>query len=261
MLISPEINDIKYMLISPEINNIKYILNNINDCIQAELYNGKQWNNEIIDILKFYINDKNLSHFLNVGSHIGTVSLPISLFINKVSAIEAYPETYYHLCNNIKLNNIVNIDTYNVALGNSEEKVYFMDKDKTCPIEKINRIKNNTGGMHVFTENDINNNIRSSSLHSKKITSEMKKLDNFDIDNFDIMLIDIEGSEYEFLLGSKEKIKKNKPIIIIEIWDNSKRNRENMKISQEYVVNYIIKLDYKLVKQLGYDFIFLPNTK
>ena len=35
--------------------------------------------------------------------------------------------------------------------------------------------------------------------------------------------------EYDFLLGSKEKIMKNKPIIIIEIWNDNKRKMENMK--------------------------------
>lgn len=69
-----------------------------------------------------------------------------------------------------------------------------MSMDKICPIENINRTKNNTGGMHVFTENDIKNNVRSN-LTDKKIKNKMTKLDNFDI-----MLVDIEGSEYNFLL-------------------------------------------------------------
>ena len=92
----------------------------------------------------------------------------------------------------------------------------------------------------------------------QKFTNKMEKLDNLDIDNFDIMLIDIEGSEYDFLLGSTEKIKKNRPIIIIEIWDNNKMERENMDMTREKTINYITSLNYKLVKQLGDDFIFEP---
>lgn len=245
-------------MFSSVINGIRYKINNKKDNIQSLLLQGKQWNSDIIDIIKQYISSKKLSHFLNVGSHIGTVSLPISLYINKVTSIEAYPETYKYLLENIELNNITNINTYNLALGNSSEKIYFMGMDKICELENCNRIKNNTGGMHIFTEDDINEKRRSSNCCDKKITNIIEKMDNLNIDNFDIMLVDIEGSEYNFLLGSKEKIKKNKPIIIIEIWNNDKMKRENMDMTREKTINYIISLNYKLVKQLDDDFIFEP---
>ena len=245
-------------VISPKINGIKYIIYNKNDCIQHVLLNGSQWNSEAINMIKSYISTKRLSHFLNIGSHIGSVCLPISLCINKVTAVEAYPETYNHLCENIKLNNINNISVINVAVGNSEEDVYFMSHDKICPVENKNRIANNSGGMHVFTENDIVNNIRSAILTDKKVKNTITKLDNLSIDDFDIMLVDIEGFEYDFLLGAEQKIKKNKPIIIIEIWDDNKRKQENMPTMQIEVVNYITSLNYKLVARLGDDFIFEP---
>jgi FkbM family methyltransferase len=246
-------------LISPEVNGIKYIIHNKNDHIQNILYNGNHWDVDIINIIKTYIIKYNLKHFLNVGSHIGSVCLPISLHINNVTAIEAYPETYNHLCENIQLNNISNINTINIAVGNSEEDVYFMSCDKICPIENTNRIINNSGGMHVFTENDIQNNIRSGNLSDKKIQNKMNKLDNLGIDNFDIMLVDIEGYEYDFLLGAKGKLIKYKPIIIIEIWNDNKREKENMNTTQYEIIKYIEFLDYTLINQIGDDFIFIPN--
>lgn len=245
-------------IISPIVSGIKYHIYNENDGIQNVLLNGYQWNEEIINIIKSYILEKKLSHFLNVGSHIGSVCLPISLCINKVTAIEAYPDTYNHLCKNIEINNLSNIDTFNIAVGNSEEDIYFMSETKICPVENKNRIVNNTGGMHVFTENDIKNNIRSGNLSDKKIKHKINKLDNLKIDNFDIMLVDIEGCEYDFLLGAENKIKKNKPIIIIEIWDNAKRKKENMIDTQEEVIDYIHSLNYRLIKNIADDFIFEP---
>ena len=70
------------------------------------------------------------------------------------------------------------------------------------------------------------------------------------------MLIDIEGSEYNCLLGAKETISKNKPIIIIEIWNDNKRSKENMSELQQDIINYIIDLKYKLIKSISDDFIF-----
>jgi FkbM family methyltransferase len=246
------------MAISPIINGIRYAIHNKDDCIENILLQGIQWNQESITIIKSYISEKKLSHFLNIGSHIGSVCLPISLHINKVTAIEAFPDTYNHLCENIKLNNLFNIHTLNIAVGNSEEDIYFMSNDKICPVENINRIKNNSGGMHVFSENDIIHNIRSANLTDKKIKQKVTKLDNLSVDNFDILLVDIEGYEYEFLLGAENKIKKNKPIIIIEIWNNHKRKNENMKQTQEEIITYIESLNYKLIKSMGDDFLFEP---
>ena len=115
--------------ITPLVNNVKYYIYNKNDCIQGTLLAGNQWNAQAVTLMKGYIATKKLHHFLNVGSHIGSVCLPISLYINKTTAIEAYPETYKHLCKNIELNNIKNINTFNVAVGNSNEDVYFMGND------------------------------------------------------------------------------------------------------------------------------------
>ncbi len=247
------------MNISPIINNIKYYIKNENDHIQKYLLEGKQWNSEIIEIIKNYINKYNLQHFVNIGSHIGTVSLPISLYINNVTAIEAYPPTYNYLCENIELNNITNINTINIAVGNKDDIIYFMSEEKVCPIENVNRISENSGGMHVFTELDIEHNIRSANLTDKKIQGQMKKFNDLNINKFDIMLVDIEGFEYYFLQGAKETLLKYKPIIIIEIWDNNKRKKENMKTTREFIIDYIKQLNYKLVNVIDDDHIFEPN--
>jgi len=85
---------------SNEVNGIKYIITNQHDHIQRTILKSKQWNDNIFKIILNYIKTRNLTHFVNIGSHIGTVCLPISLNIDKVSAVEAYPPTYTHLCTN-----------------------------------------------------------------------------------------------------------------------------------------------------------------
>lgn len=247
-------------MITKSINGIKYEIRNKKDCIQSYLLNNKQWNEIMFNVILTYIKKKNLKHFLNIGCHIGTVCLPVSLHINKVTAIEAYPPTYDHLQSNIKLNNLKNINTFNIAVGHKNENIFFMDEDKICKIENIYRVKNNSGGMHVFTQKDIDEDVRSANLHTKSIKNTMQKLDDLDINNFDIMLVDIEGFEYNFLLGAKNKIMKYKPVIIIEIWSDDKRRRENMKTTQNEIINMIKSMNYNLVAYCGDDFIFEPKS-
>ena len=237
-----------------KINEIKYIIKNENDLIQKSLTNNIQWNNNILFIIGQLIKKFNLKHFLNIGCHIGTVALPLSKYIEKVTAIEAYPPTFEHLDEHIKINNIKNIQTFNLAIGDENKKIYFLD-------DKNIRIKNNTGGMHVITDGDILNKRLSSSIHSKKYSNEMRKLDDLNITNFDILLADVEGKEYELLKGGKNKIIKYKPIIIVEIWNNNKRNLESMQTTNDEIINYVINLGYKLTKQIGDNYIFLPKDK
>lgn len=219
------------------INDIRYIIKNESDLIQRHLLAGHQWNKHIVQLIKELIIKAKLTHFVNVGSHIGTVSLPISKVITKVTAVEPFPPSFEHLVAHIQLNNIANMDTLNCAFGNSSEPIFFMNQN-------ISRVKNNTGGMHVFTQHDIEHNIRSSELSDKSTSSRMVKMDDLNIDAFDIMLIDVEGCEYDMLLGARSKILQYKPIIIIEIWNDVKRNEENMNTSQQDVLDLLVSFGY-----------------
>ncbi len=236
------------------INEIEYIIKNRNDLIQKYLLNNRQWNNNILLLIGRLIKKFNLKHFLNIGCHIGTIALPVSKYVEKVTAIEAFPLTFKHLEENIKINKIKNIETFNLAIGDENKKIYFLDNTNI-------RIKNNTGGMHVITNEDISKKRLSSHIHSKKYFNEMKKLDDLNISNFDILLADVEGKEYELLVGGKKKILKYKPIIIVEIWNNEKRILEKMLTTNEEIINYIVNLGYKLLNKIGDNYIFLPNIK
>lgn len=235
------------------INDIKYVIKNENDIIQSTLLKGIQWNNDIVLLIGYWIKKYNLKHLVNVGSHIGTIALPISKYIKKVTAIEAFPPTYNHFIEHVKINKIHNIESFNFALGDKENKVFFLDSDHK-------RIRNNSGGMHAITEEDIKKNRLSSNLHNKKYENIMKKFDDLPIKKFDIVLIDVEGREYEVIKGGAKKISENKPIIIIEIWENSKRKLENMSTTSEEVVEYISSLDYKLLRKLNDNYIFFPKN-
>ena len=235
-----------------EINGIKYLIKNKEDLIQKTLFNKVQWNNDVILLIARIQKKYDLKHCLNIGCHIGTLALPLSKYIQKVTAVEAYPPTFKHLNENIKLNNITNIESINLAIGNKNQEIYFLD-------EINDRIKNNTGGMHVITNEDIENKRLSSEIHSKKILNNMKRLDDTNINEFDLLIVDIEGKEYEMLLGGKEKILEYKPVILIEIWENKKRQQENMTTSSEEIIEHIKNLKYKLVSRFGDNYIFLPE--
>ena len=57
----------------------------------------------------------------------------------------------------------------------------------------------------------------------------------------------------------KRKILEYKPIILIEIWGNKKRQQENMTTTSEELIDHIKNLKYKLVSRFGDNYIFLPE--
>lgn len=56
---------------------------------------------------------------------------------------------------------------------------------------------------------------RNELLHIKEINCEVKRLDDFNLQPYFIK-IDVQGLEYEVLLGSQETLKRSKPVLLIE---------------------------------------------
>jgi FkbM family methyltransferase len=144
-----------------------------------------------------------------------------------------------------------NVDIYNVALGDKHESVFFMDDDN-------DRLKNNNGGMHVFTTNDLITGERSASIAKlDNLGIVSVPLDNMNLNKIDLMLVDIEGMEDKFLIGAKETLKKDLPDLVIEIWNNDKRKEENIIITRQQIIDNIMSLGYNKVEKIDdEDFLF-----
>ena len=137
------------------INEIEYIIKNENDLIQKFLQDKRQWNNSILITIGQLIRKFNLKHFLNIGCHIGTVALPLCKYIDKVTAIEAYPPTFKHLEEHIKINNIKNIQVFNLA-ENSQNKKEINSLELTAA---LNFSKSWSGGFKVISDIEHKKNI------------------------------------------------------------------------------------------------------
>jgi FkbM family methyltransferase len=235
------------------IEGISYEIRNKEDVIQKTLLNGKQWSSKILELLKSRMKQK--GHFVNVGAHIGTITLPMSKFASRVSAFEPFPKTFDHLKKNVELNKLSNVDIYNMALGDKHESVFFMDDNN-------DRLKNNNGGMHVFTSNDLITGERSASIAKiENLGIVSMPLDNMNLDKIDLMLVDIEGMEDKFLIGAKQTLEKDLPDLVIEIWNDDKRKEENIIITRQQIIDKILSFGYNKVEKIDdEDFLFTYNN-
>lgn len=129
--------------------------------------------------------------------------------------------------------------------------MFFMDDNN-------DRLKNNNGGMHVFTSNDLITGERSASIAKlENLGIFSVPLDSIKLDKIDLMLVDIEGMEDKFLIGAEQTLKKDLPDLLIEIWNDDKRKYENMKTTQQQIIQNILSLGYNKVEKIDdSDFLF-----
>lgn len=153
----------------------------------------------------FVVNNVNEGDvFLDVGANIGYFSLLAARQkAATVLAIEPVPKTYEILKMNIKHNKLDNlVKAFNIALGSEDGIAKF-----TCSLGPKNHAEYQTDNIH-------------SNLPTVSVT--ITTLDHFleskkEIKSVDFIKVDIEGLEYDFLLGAQKAIRLFKPIILIEI--------------------------------------------
>lgn len=152
--------------------------------------------------------------FIDVGANIGKYSIIVGKELNnfgKVLSFEPMRENFEILEKNIKLNNLNNVLSFELALGNKEgEATFYLDREGVG------------GGGHSLLK-------EAQTEKSGIVKVQVKKMDNLlnslKLTRVDLIKIDVEGAESEVLKGAKKTLKKFHPKIIFEAWDNNYLNK------------------------------------
>lgn len=136
----------------------------------------------------------------------------------RVISFEPNPETYLKLQNNVQLNQLNNVKTLNIGIGNKQE-IKTLAARKYYP---------GSGSMEDCIKSDI---LRE---QYKTFQVEVDTLDNciekIDLPKPDLIKIDIEGMEYNALLGMAETLSEYKPLLYVEIHGSDEKNKiENIQ--------------------------------
>jgi FkbM family methyltransferase len=165
------------------------------------LKNGKLWEN--LSLQQFFRNIDNQRKLtiVDVGAQSGLYSLFAKFLPNSTFySFEPYSPTFDLLNENLILNNIKNVNTYNMGLSNNSGYATL----NTC----ISHNGLHTMGNVLKRFQDVNQ------INIKTIT-----MDDFFFKNdipIDYLKIDTEGFEYWILMGGIKTINKYKPIIQLE---------------------------------------------
>ncbi len=193
----------------PNIFLIKKIGDNLKMYINPKLGQGKHLyfdgiaEEGIIKVIDSLLNKKDI--FFDIGAKWGFHTLKFSKNLvngGKIISFEPNPHTYKILVRNIKLNNIKNCITENVAVSNK------------TGVSNLVISGNLHDGKHFLSDNK--------NLNEKTIEVNTISLDEYCKKNSiwpDLIKIDVEGAEYLILEGSKEILSK-KNIIVMETHPN-----------------------------------------
>lgn len=173
----------------------KIILNRKFGYVDMLIFRDGIYEKEIIDSI-YDVLDKN-KVFVDIGANIGQHSLLLSSYCKQVYSFEPIPSVYNQFNESIKKNKFKNITAFNLGIGETRENKSF------------NYVKNHAGTSSFVKrdEKDI----------TEVITVNTDTLNNILNDTkVDVVKIDVEGYEAIVILGNKDFILKNKPIIFLE---------------------------------------------
>jgi len=181
---------------------------------------------------------KNNSKVLVLGACYGYFTNIMSKMCGQngiVVSIEGLPQNYNILVNNIKLNNLNNVRTYNFFVTNkliNNNEMRFK-KNSTNPYYEIEKLNSN------FLE-DIKNDY--DVVPVVKLSNFLNQI-NF---NPDVIFMDIEGFEVDVIEDLNENyFHKNKPNIVFEIHEYFYKNNKNLEYLKSILqsANYNVRLD------------------
>ena len=227
------------------VDGVTYEIRDPHDTIERTLLEGRSWSPHVVRLLATRMRPN--AHFVNVGAHIGTVCIPLAKVAARVTAFEPFPKSFDHLKRNVELNSLSNVRIYNAALGDKCERIFFLD-------DSSDRIKGNSGGMHVLTADDIRLGARSAHMARAEQTAvQCVTLDSLDLPRIDAMLVDVEGMEDKLIGGARMTLQRDLPLLLIEIWNDEKRRQENMRTTRQQVIDSIMRLGYTSFERVDDD--------
>jgi len=187
------------------------------------------WQENYTDyVLDFIPHDKR-NNCIDIGASYGFLSASFSKFFKNVFAFEINSDVNKCLQKNLK--NFSNVHIMNVGLSdcNTTKKLYVDPKLTGCA--SIEYVQDN---IDLLEENVI-------------------VLDSLNLSNIDVIKIDVEGHEYSVLQGSIETIKKDSPILLIEMFTY----RNNIHdANRKKCIDLLRSLNYEILDVRQHDFVF-----
>lgn len=210
-----------------------------NCIISDHIRKGYKWEEYQHNLAFEYINSNSV--VVEIGAHIGTLTMVFSKLAKTVYAFEPTKESFDVLNHNISLNECKNVISKQVGIGDKIEST------------KIGWVGDNNSGATILKGGMVTDEVLDSaeggSTNSIETKIDLINLDVLTLDRLDYLKIDVEGYEEKVIKGGLNTIRKFKPIIIMECMDDYSEQEPMSKANLEN--------KYKSLLDLGYTYTIL----
>jgi len=175
-------------------------------------------------------------NILDIGAHIGTFSLPFSMFNHRegnIYSFEANPNNFSLLAENIRLNNLGDVITATNAVVSKEADLEFSG---SLP-------DGGNSGMFYFKTGSESSESPVTSVNIDAWHAQLTEGKQINL-----IKIDVEGAELSVLKSCQEVINKYKPVLYIEINDKALRRFET---TTKDIENILAPLGYRFFRNIG----------
>lgn len=180
--------------------------------------------------LKKYLIGKNKPVIIDVGANVGDYSSTVLAcnVSSRILAFEPHPKNYLKLTERI---NSENFSAYNFAVGNENGTLNLYD------------YKSQDGSKHASIFRKVISDLHKSksSTHKVEIIALGEFLEKKGVQKIDLLKIDVEGNEFDVLVGIKDYILNNQiSAIHFEFNEMNVISRKSFKDFWEFLPNYNI---------------------
>jgi FkbM family methyltransferase len=138
------------------------------------------------------------SRVLVVGTHVGSILLPLAKIAREVVGVAANPETFKLLGMNIAINGLVNCQIHNLAAFDSQRSLDFVASTVSSGGAKV--MPHDHRFEFFYDEPSI-------------IKVQGTRLDDVIAGRFDLVIMDIEGAEYRAMAGMQRILSEAKHFV------------------------------------------------
>ncbi|GAB3531491.1 FkbM family methyltransferase [Pontibacter brevis] len=179
------------------------------DYISYSIYFFGEYDPAMSTIMRYFI--KEGQTVWDIGTERGWFSLLMGKLVGnggRVDAFEAFLPNYTKLEKNINLNKMEWVFAHNLGVTKEKGSMWFVPPSN----EVTNNISflNECNGVGYLTSEYVDNAIKVPTISLDDFASQNE------INDLSFIKIDIEGAEYDALLGAEKTIKHHKPILAIE---------------------------------------------
>jgi FkbM family methyltransferase len=172
-----------------------------NDAIGNTIKKEGCWEEHITELLVGYI--KPTFNCLDIGANFGYHTITMGILTKgcgKVFSFEPMRLFYHQVNANAHLNELLNVQVFNNAVGDTEEYVFIPEPN-------------------IFSNKYVNHGDTSITKNDKGQQVKMVIIDSVKLPTINFIKLDVQGCELPVLKGAKNKILKDKPVMIVEIED------------------------------------------